>query len=183
MNRRLLVGLLSALALAPAAWSRLAAQTGPQAELPKEPLVVVTHDGKRHDFSVEMALRNDQQMTGLMFRTAVPPDGGMLFDWGEARPSQMWMKNTVSSLDMLFINADGTHPRHRRAHRAAVARRDRQRRAGAGDAGAGGGDGGAARYPGGRPGAAADLRECRDVIDRVGEAPYSRGGSGRGAAW
>jgi uncharacterized membrane protein (UPF0127 family) len=32
----------------------------------------------------------------------------MLFDWGGARASQMWMKNTISALDMLFINADGT---------------------------------------------------------------------------
>jgi len=84
------------------------AQTGPQPELPKEKLVIVTHDGKRHDFNVEMATTYDQQMTGLMFRPVVPPDGGMLFDWGAPRNSQMWMRNTISSLDMLFINADGT---------------------------------------------------------------------------
>jgi uncharacterized membrane protein (UPF0127 family) len=38
----------------------------------------------------------------------VPADGGMLFDWGTPRPSQMWMRNTVAPLDMVFINADGT---------------------------------------------------------------------------
>jgi uncharacterized membrane protein (UPF0127 family) len=43
-----------------------------------------------------------------MFRPSVPDDGGMLFDWGKERDIQMWMKNTISSLDMLFINADGT---------------------------------------------------------------------------
>ena len=42
-----------------------------------------------------------------MFRPSVPADGGMLFDWGAERPSQMWMKNTITSLDMLFITADG----------------------------------------------------------------------------
>ena len=84
------------------------AQSGPQPELPKEKLVIVTHDGKRHDFNVEMAFTPDQQMTGLMFRPVVPPDGGMLFDWGAVRSSHMWMRNTISSLDMLFINADGT---------------------------------------------------------------------------
>ncbi len=85
-----------------------AAQTGPQPELPKEKLVIVTHDGIHHDFNVEMALTADQQVTGLMFRPSVPADGGMLFDWGSPRESQMWMRNTVASLDMLFINADGT---------------------------------------------------------------------------
>jgi uncharacterized membrane protein (UPF0127 family) len=43
-----------------------------------------------------------------MFRPTVPADGGMLFDWGTVRESQMWMRNTIASLDMVFINADGT---------------------------------------------------------------------------
>lgn len=93
------------LALAPVA---AFAQTGPQPELPKEPLVIVTRDGKRHAFNVEMAIAPDQQTIGLMFRPSVPADGGMLFDWGAPRPSQMWMRNTIASLDMLFINADGS---------------------------------------------------------------------------
>ncbi len=101
IRRRLL--LLLALLPMPAV-----AQTQAQAELPKEKLVIVTHDGKRHDFSVEMALTPDQQVTGLMFRPSVAEDGGMLFDWGTPRPSQMWMRNTIASLDMLFIDGDGT---------------------------------------------------------------------------
>jgi hypothetical protein len=55
-----------------------------------------------------MALTPDQQEVGEMFRPTVPEDGGMLFDWGSARSSQMWMKNTLAALDMVFINADGT---------------------------------------------------------------------------
>jgi uncharacterized membrane protein (UPF0127 family) len=43
-----------------------------------------------------------------MFRPTVPADGGMLFDWGVPRESQMWMRNTVASLDMIFINTDGS---------------------------------------------------------------------------
>ena len=84
------------------------AQTGPQPELPKEALAIVTRGGKRHDFAVEMALTPDQQTVGLMFRPIVPPNGGMLFDWGAERSSQMWMRNTIASLDMLFINGDGS---------------------------------------------------------------------------
>jgi uncharacterized protein len=42
--------------------------TGPQPELPKEKLVITTHDGVQHVFNVEMALKPEQQITGLMFR-------------------------------------------------------------------------------------------------------------------
>ena len=82
--------------------------TGPQPELPKERLVIVTRDGTQHEFSVEMAVKPEQQIVGLMFRPSVPADGGMLFDWGSPRDSTMWMRNTIAPLDMVFINADGT---------------------------------------------------------------------------
>lgn len=85
----------------------LGAQTGPQPKLPEESLVIVTRDGKRHEFRVEMALTPEQQTVGLMFRPAVGPQEGMLFDWGGPRESSMWMKNTITSLDMLFITGDG----------------------------------------------------------------------------
>ena len=104
MNRRRLLTLLAAPVLARAA----RAQDRPQPELPKESLAIVTRDGAKHAFQVEMALTPEQQATGLMFRPSVPADGGMLFDWGAPRDSTMWMRNTISSLDMLFINPDGT---------------------------------------------------------------------------
>jgi uncharacterized membrane protein (UPF0127 family) len=70
-------------------------------------MVIVGRDGRRHDFTVEMALTPEQQTIGLMFRTAVPPNEGMIFDWGAPRESSMWMRNTLVPLDMLFIAADG----------------------------------------------------------------------------
>lgn len=82
--------------------------TKPQPELPKDKLTIVTHDGVRHDFQVEMAITPAQQTVGLMFRPTVPEDGGMLFDWGAPQQSNMWMRNTLAPLDMVFINQDGT---------------------------------------------------------------------------
>jgi hypothetical protein len=107
MRRRLLV-------LAAVLPPRLAsAQSEPQPRLPEERLVIVTRDGTRHAFRVEMAVEPAHQMTGLMFRTQVGPDEGMLFDWGTPRESSMWMRNTLVPLDMLFVAADG------RVHRIA----------------------------------------------------------------
>jgi uncharacterized membrane protein (UPF0127 family) len=86
----------------------LAQQTGPQPTLPKQPMTIVGDDGKSHAFQVEMALTPDQQETGLMFRTSVAPDSGMLFVFSAPQEGQFWMKNTLVPLDMVFINADGT---------------------------------------------------------------------------
>ena len=112
MRRRYLIAVLAALTVSPMPCASITAQAaepvGPQPELPKEPLVIVTRDGQPHPFSVEMALTPEQQTVGEMFRPSVPEDGGMLFDWGTPRESQMWMRNTIAPLDMIFINADGS---------------------------------------------------------------------------
>ena len=82
--------------------------TGPQPTLPREPLTITDDGGHAHAFQVEMATTPQEQETGLMFRTAVPPDGGMLFVFPTVQPEPFWMKNTLVPLDMVFINPDGT---------------------------------------------------------------------------
>ena len=45
---------------------------------------------------------------GLMHVTDLPENEGMLFVFRSSRYVSMWMKNTVISLDIVFIKADGT---------------------------------------------------------------------------
>jgi uncharacterized protein len=74
---------------------------------PRGELVVETAGGS-HRFRIELALTPEQQRHGLMFRTAMPEDHGMLFDFRLERPVSMWMRNTFIPLDMVFIRGDGT---------------------------------------------------------------------------
>jgi hypothetical protein len=66
-----------------------------------------------HAFQVEVAKTPAEQEKGLMFRTDIPDNGGMLF-WpypaggGAPKEASFWMKNTPSPLDIIFIRADGT---------------------------------------------------------------------------
>jgi hypothetical protein len=58
-------------------------------------------------FSLEVADEAEEQRRGLMFRTDMPDDRGMLFDLGETRQTGFWMENTPMPLDLVFIGDDG----------------------------------------------------------------------------
>ena len=71
------------------------------------PLSIETSSGHRHRFKVEVARSGEEQARGLMFRTMLAPDGGMIFPMIPPRFASFWMKNTPLPLDIIFIRADG----------------------------------------------------------------------------
>lgn len=74
--------------------------------LPMEPLEVLTDKGPVR-FRVAIADDEEERQRGLMFRSVLPEDEGMLFNFFEPRPLAFWMKNTLIPLDIIFIGADG----------------------------------------------------------------------------
>ncbi|MCQ2966613.1 MAG: DUF192 domain-containing protein [Alphaproteobacteria bacterium] len=59
-------------------------------------------NGEHISLSLEIADTDERRQHGLMNRTHI--NGGMLFIFNPPRLVTMWMKNTPSSLDMIFID-------------------------------------------------------------------------------
>ncbi|MET1755498.1 DUF192 domain-containing protein [Novosphingobium sp. RD2P27] len=78
----------------------------PVSRLPVIDLAVSSETG-RHNFRVEVASSPEQQARGLMFRTEMGPNEGMLFPEKTPRQPSFWMKNTVIPLDIIYIGTDG----------------------------------------------------------------------------
>jgi uncharacterized membrane protein (UPF0127 family) len=109
--RALLLSLLLALpacsqAAEPAPTPAAQAAVHPVSGLEVIPLSVTTPGGKAHGFRVEVARSPQEQARGLMFRTEMGADEGMLFPYEAPRVLSFWMKNTVLSLDIVFIGPD-----------------------------------------------------------------------------
>lgn len=74
---------------------------------PTTPLVIKTSNGDIR-FMVEVASTPDDLKTGLMHRTNLGFNNGMIFNIYPVRPTAMWMKNTKIPLDMIFVAPDAT---------------------------------------------------------------------------
>ena len=55
-------------------------------------------------FNLEIASSQEEKAKGLMYRNSISPYRGMKFNWEKEEIRLMWMKNTYTPLDILWVN-------------------------------------------------------------------------------
>lgn len=67
----------------------------------------ITGDGGARRLTVEIADSDAERRRGLMGRTSLAADAGMVFLYSEDRDGAFWMKDTTIPLSIAFFDEDG----------------------------------------------------------------------------
>ena len=105
MGKRILF-LLTVVSVA-ALLAGLIAQAQEQQAAPAATVSITDASGQTVDIPVEIPDTPAQQEYGLMGRTALAADSGMLFVFDQDQPLSFWMKDTLIPLSIAFINSEG----------------------------------------------------------------------------
>jgi uncharacterized membrane protein (UPF0127 family) len=88
--------------------STAASATVSESEASRTPTVIITNsEGERVAVEVEIADNDAERQRGLMERTALAENAGMLFVFEREKPLAFWMKNTLIPLSVAYIDSNG----------------------------------------------------------------------------
>lgn len=87
-------------------WGLLMNSPAGWAQQPELPLLELS--AGMHRIEAEVAATGSSRQTGMMLRTVMPPQRGMLFVFSEVAQHCMWMRNTLLPLSVAFLDDKGT---------------------------------------------------------------------------
>jgi len=90
-----------------ACWWSAAAPADATIDFVQDYLNIETAKGQNYRFEVELAVTPQQRAQGLMYREEMGRFEGMLFLFDREVPRSFWMRNTLLSLDLIFLNSKG----------------------------------------------------------------------------
>lgn len=67
----------------------------------------VTVQIKDRSFTLDVAADPDSREKGLGGREVIPPDGGMIFIFPRPEMQRFWMRDCLSDIDLIFMDARG----------------------------------------------------------------------------
>lgn len=94
--------------LATTALAWLSANAAVAQDAAQPPLPTVTLGASFINIKAEVASRPREHQIGLMFRTSMGTNDGMIFVFDQPAKQCFWMKNTLLPLQVAFIDDDGT---------------------------------------------------------------------------
>ena len=68
---------------------------------------ILKSNGEFIEYKVEIMSNVADQQRGLMFREKLNSNEGMLFLFDKSKKASFWMKNTIISLDLIYIKENG----------------------------------------------------------------------------
>ncbi|MEQ1849159.1 MAG: DUF192 domain-containing protein [Candidatus Peribacteraceae bacterium] len=75
---------------------------------PTEEITITSFDGSESvQVTVELAVTPEEQKRGLMARTNLDEDAGMVFIFEQEKILSFWMKNTLIPLQIIFFDGQG----------------------------------------------------------------------------
>lgn len=110
LGKTLLIGIVAVIGLVITTLTGFALLSNQQGIVRQDPIAdflttqIITTNQTQYTFSLEVADSAEEWSKGLMSRTSIPENSGMIFIFPDTAYRNFWMKDTLISLDIIYVD-------------------------------------------------------------------------------